>query len=281
MHDSLSCLFCQFPEALVGGLVISVVFSLFGVFVILKRAVFIGITLSEVASCGVAAALMAGVAPLYGAMLFVLGAVSLLAAPLESKRIPRDTLMGVIFVAASASTVLIVSRSGAGLREIQALLYGDLILSSGKELRTLFLTLLPILMGVLLFLRPTLYTFIDRDFAKVLGIKTLVWELLFFIFLGIIIAVASRIAGALLIFCYLVVCPATALVLSKKWGRVLLIAPLVGIISTIVGMGLSFRYDLPSNQTICLVNGLIFLVSTLLAWIARKSLLWRSHLSAR
>ena len=54
MHDAMTCLYCQFPEALTAGLLISAMCALLGVFVILKRAVFIGITLSEVAACGVA-----------------------------------------------------------------------------------------------------------------------------------------------------------------------------------------------------------------------------------
>jgi manganese/iron transport system permease protein len=270
MHDAFRCLYCQFPEALIGGALIAVVFSLFGVFVILNRAVFIGITLSEVASCGVAASLMTGCPPLVGSTVFVLGAVSLLAAPLESKRIPRDTLMGVIFVAASAMTILLVSRSGSGLQEIQALLYGDLILTSQAELKTLLWILVPALLSFLLFIRPTLYTFLDRDSAKVLGIKVVIWELLFFILLGIIIAAASRIAGALLIFCYLVVCPATALVISKRMVPVLLIAPLTGLFGTWLGMSLSFKYDFPTNQTICVLSCILFACAALASWLRRK-----------
>lgn len=270
MHDAFRCLYCQFPEALIGGSLIAIVFSLFGVFVILNRAVFIGITLSEVASCGVAASLMTGFPPLVGSTVFVLGAVSLLAAPLESKRVPRDTLMGVIFVAASAMTILLVSRSGTGLQEIQALLYGDLILTSRDELKTMLFILVPALLAFLLFIRPTLYTFLDRDSASVLGIKVIVWELLFFILLGLIIAAASRMAGALLIFCYLVVCPATALVLSKRIIPVLLIAPLTGLLSTWLGMGLSFKYDFPTNPMICVLSGSLFACAAFASWLRRK-----------
>ena len=78
-----------FPDAVLGGIVIAAACSLLGVFVILKRVVFIGVTLSEVAACGIAAALMCGVHPFLGASVFALAAVTVLAQPFELKRLPE------------------------------------------------------------------------------------------------------------------------------------------------------------------------------------------------
>ncbi|MCK4564881.1 MAG: metal ABC transporter permease [Verrucomicrobia bacterium] len=270
MMESILSLFTQFPEAMAAGILVSTVCALFGVFVILKHAVFIGITLSEVAACGVAAAFLLGIPPFAGSTVLVLAAVSVMAYPLEKQRIPRDTLMGVIFIAASALSVLLVSKSGTGLAEVRSLLYGDLILASGSDLVVLFLVLIPALLVFLLFFRPVLYTFLDRDAARVLGIKTFVWEALFFIVLGLIISATSRIAGALLIFCYLVVSPATAMILSKRLKRVLIISPLMAAASTLAGMVASFHYDLPTNQTICMVSCILFICSAAVSALIKR-----------
>lgn len=262
MHDAMQCLYCQFSEALTAGLLISAVCALLGVFVILKRAVFIGITLSKVAACGVAASFLIGIPPFAGSLVLVLGAVSLLAMPLENQRIPRDTLMGILFIAASALTILLVSKNGPGLVEINSILYGDLILASTRDLKIIFSILTPALILFLAVLRPTLYSFMDREGAKVLGIKTWVWETLYFLMLGVVISAASQIAGALLIFCYLVVCPATALVAHRKIQVILLIAPITAMVATFAGMVISFRYDLPTNQTICIISCILFVAIT-------------------
>ena len=269
MHDAMQCLYCQFPEALTAGLLISAVCALLGVFVILKRAVFIGITLSEVAACGVAASFLLGIPPFAGSLALVLGAVSLLAIPFENQRIPRDTLMGILFIAATALTILLVSKSGPGLMEINAVLYGDLILASTKELKILFGILTPALILFLAILRPTLYSFMDREGSKVLGIKTWIWESLYFLMLGVIISAASQIAGALLIFCYLVVSPAAALVASKKIGIALAIAPAQAMLATFIGMVVSFNYDLPTNQTICVSSCILFVLVSTGSWAYR------------
>ena len=250
MSPSLLDLVRSFPYALLAGLLVAVVCALLGVFVILKRVVFIGITLAEVAACGIAVAILAGVPPLAGAMGLTLATVGLLALPFESRRLPRDAVLGVLFVAASSLSVLLVSHSGLGLHEVKALLYGDLILASAQDAATISAVLIPAGLCLLLFLRPTLYAFLDRDAATVLGVRPRRWELGFFLVLGLVVAAASKVAGSLLVFCYLVVPAATALLLSRRLTVVLALAALVAVAATATGMCVSFATDLPTNQTV-------------------------------
>jgi len=260
-----------FPDAVVGGIVIAAACSLLGVFVILKRVVFIGVTLSEVAACGIAAALMCGVHPFVGASVFALVAVTVLAQPFELKRLPRDALLGVLFVLAASTSILLVSQSGFGLHEVKRLLYGDLILTSRRDLVIILSTLLPVVAYLLLFLRPTLLTFLDRDAATALRLRVKVWELLYFVALGLAVSAASKVAGALLVFCYLVVTPAAALLLSKQMWLVMALAAGIAVACTVFGMMLSFTRDLPTNQTIAVTACVVFVAS--LAWAGVRK--WR------
>jgi manganese/iron transport system permease protein len=253
VDDSLLHLLESFPYAILAGILISGVCAWLGVFVILKRVVFIGITLSEMAACGIAGALIVHIPPVIGAMALTLLAVGLLALPYENHRTPRDAVMGVLFIAASSLSVLLVSRSGFGLHEIKALLYGDLILTTPEDFRIVCAVLLPAMVYLLLFIRPTLYSFLDREAATVLGVKPGRWEFLFFVMLGLVVAAASKVAGALLVFCYLIAPPAIALLLAKRLWLVLTIACSAGVLATLTGIGLSFAADLPTNQTICMV----------------------------
>ncbi|MFH1011223.1 MAG: metal ABC transporter permease, partial [bacterium] len=101
MSDELHSLFTLFPQALLAGCVIAVVCTMLGVFTILKRVVFIGITLSEVAACGLAGAMVWHVHPFIGAGVLTVLAVTVLSYPLETMRLPRDAMLGVMFVGAS------------------------------------------------------------------------------------------------------------------------------------------------------------------------------------
>jgi ABC-type Mn2+/Zn2+ transport system permease subunit len=247
--------------------VVAIVCAWLGVFVILKRAVFIGITLSEMAACGIAVAMILHIPPFAGAIAATLLAVGLLAIPFENRRISRDAVMGVVFVAASSLSVLLVSRSGFGLHEIKSLLYGDLILTTPTDLAVVCGTLIPALACLVLFLRPTLYTFMDREAATVLGVKPGRWELMFFIMLGVVVAAASKVAGSMLVFCYLIVPATIALLLSKQLWLVLTIACSVAVFATVAGICLSFAADLPTNQTICVTACFLLLVCGLVAAI--------------
>lgn len=232
MIDSVRNLLTVFPYAIAAGFLIATVCSLLGVFVILKRVVFIGIALSEAAALGVAAAIMFHIHPFLGATVVTLATVAILAYPFERQRLPRDAVLGIIFVLASSLSVLLVARSGFGLHEVQSLLYGDLILTDRTDLAIILVTLVPVLIYLLVFIRPSLYTFLDREAARVMGVRVMIWELLFFFSLGVAVSAASKVAGALLVFCYLVVTPSSALLLSKRLWLVMLSAVLVSVAAT-------------------------------------------------
>jgi len=264
MTDDFRTLFTLFPHALAAGVVISTTCAALGVFTILKRVVFVGITLSEVAACGIALGMAYHVKPFVGAFSLTLLAVILLSFPFESHRIPRDAVLGVIFVFTSALAVLVVSKSGFGLHEVKALIYGDLILTSNEDLNLILWVLVPVLFYFLAFIRPTLYTFLDREYAKTIGIRVARWELMYFFALGLTVSAASKVAGAILIFCYLVVNPATGLLLARRLKWVMLISVLGGLFSTIAGIFWSFRADIPTNQAISIM-ACFFLLSALAA----------------
>jgi len=258
-----------FPHAACAGAVIASVCSLLGVFVILKRVVFIGIVLSQAAATGIAVAMVYHFHPFLGAVLFASATVTVLAYPSEGYRIPRDAVLGVIFVMGSGLSILVVAESGFGLNEVKALLYGGLILTSPKDLAVILGTLLPVAAYLLVFLRPTLYTFLDRDAARVLGIRVVLWDLLFFYALGIAVSAASKVAGTLLVFAYLVVAPATGLLLSRRLWPAIALSMTTGLLATTAGLGWSYSRDLPTNQSVAVATGICFVAAVAVRAVAR------------
>ncbi|MCA1809251.1 MAG: metal ABC transporter permease [Kiritimatiellia bacterium] len=239
-----------FPHAVVAGVLIAAVCAALGVYVILKRIVFIGVALAESAACGIALAMTSGVPPFIGAAALTLGVGLGLSRPYESGRLPRDALLGVIFVAAAALSILLVSKAGLGLEEIRGLLYGDLVLARPGDLLVCVAVLVPAALVLLIFRRPVLYSFLDREVALLLGIKAACWEILFFAVLALTVAAAARVAGAMLVFAYLVVAPAAALLLSRRLAVVLRLAVGVAVTCTLLGLYLALAWDLPANQLI-------------------------------
>ena len=239
-----------FPEAVVCGTVMAAVCSAFGVFVVLRRIVFISIALSEAATCGLALALVFHFSPLAGSALVTGAVVFLLTLPEKRRHLPKDVVLGTVFLLASSASVLLVAQSGFGLEEIKAMLYGDLIVSSTRDRWVLLLTGVPSLAVLLLSLKPVLYAFLDREAAFVMGIRCWFWEGLFFFLLGLVVSGASKSGGALLVFCQLVAVPATALLLARRLWAVIGLSMALGVLTTWVGLLTAYRADLPANPTI-------------------------------
>lgn len=242
-----------FPWAFAGGLLIAATCATLGVLVILRRVVFIGITLAEVAACGIALALSLHVPPFLGAAVLTLATAVYVAKPVREDCVPRDAVLGVIFVAAFGFSILLVSRSGFGLHEVKSLLYGDLILTSRQDMAVIVGGMVPSLGVVLLFFRPILHSLTDADYARVLGLRVRGWETLFFIALSLAVSAASKTAGSMLVFAYLIALPAAALLLSRRLNRVILIAVALSAAVTMAGLFLSYHRDLPANPTIIAV----------------------------
>ena len=253
----------MFPYAVLCGCIVAISCGFIGVFVLLKRMVFISVALSECSACGIAAASLLGIPAFGGAAACSLLSVLLLSRDWEQQRIPRDAMLGAVFVGASALSVLLVSRSGMGLLEIKALLYGDLLLASGHDCALLAAVHLPLFLIGIIFLKPLLYVFLDRNCSQILNLPVRLLEIAFFICLAVAISSAGKTCGALLVFCNLSVTPAIGLLLSKRLHVVLALTILSSLISTIGGLAVAFHFDLPGNQCI-IVFACVLLAFTLL-----------------
>ena len=94
-----------------------------------------------------------------------------------------------------------------------------------------------------------------------MNIRTGFWDFLFFIVLGLVISISSKIVGLVLVFSFIVVSPTIALLFSRNLIPVIIISALIGVISTVTGMFFSYTIDLPTSQTVCVLNvGIMIIV---------------------
>lgn len=258
--DTLKTLLDLFPWSLAAGVTIAALCSAMGVYVILKRMVFIGVALSEAAALGIAAGMVFGFPAFAGASTLTLAFGLGLSRPYESGRLPRDAVLGILFATAGALGILLVSKAGLGLEEIKALLYGDLILTRPGDLGAIAAVFVPVAVLFALFRRPILFTFLDREAAGLLGIRVVFWESAYFAALSLIVAASARVAGAMLVFAYLVIAPSTALLASRKLNMVFAWAIAIPVGCTLLGLYGALAWDLPANQFIVALMAAVFVV---------------------
>jgi len=262
-------------RTLAGTGLVAALCAYLGVFIVLRRAVFVGAALAQVSSLGVALALfLAGVRgtsahgqlpwlaqPL--ALALTVGAALLFAVQARERRLPRETGIGVAYAAAGGLAILVVAVSAGAESQVMNLLFGNVLTISGTGIAGL--VVLAMLVGGthVVFFREFLFVSFDPDMAQALGLRARWWNALLFLTFGVTVAFAIRAAGMLVVFSFLVLPAATALLWGGALRSVLVLAMVAGVATSLIGVSLSYTTDLPTGPVIVAVNvGLLAL-----AWV--------------
>ena len=260
-----------FREALYGTLVIALACSVLGVYVVLRRIVFVGAALAQLSSAGIALALwLSGQGLLLGlsdrpiafALLLTLAGVLFFGSGSGRGRVPPDATIGVTYAVAGALGILLIAKASHGEAH-DIFLQGDILGITRTDTLTLLATAIPVLLVHLVFYKEFLFVSFDRETARTLGFKVGFWNLFLYFTLGIVIAFAMQFAGVMLVFNFLVLPAVTGLLLSRSMGGVFTISIASALIAGLVGFSLSVPLDLPSGPTIIAVSGALAILAFL------------------
>ena len=258
-----------FQNALIAGTLVAVICSFLGVYVVLKRIVFVGITLAQIASAGVALALLLRLNPLLLALAFSLSGVAFFSQVPSRRKVPMEGVIGFSYVLAAAMSVIFIAKNPVGEARALRVLFGNILSVPTEEL--LILTLVFAIMGLVHFLFYKEFLFVSFDFetAQAHGINAKFWDFLLYLTLGVAVAFAIKSTGILLTFALLVVPAMTARLLAERMGPMFAFAVLFGSLSVPVGLYLAFRFDLPTGSTIAATSTAFLLLVGLGKFLAQ------------
>lgn len=263
------------------SVVAALVCSFLGVYVILKRMVFMAAALSQVSSLGIAVALplqmwiwsevtttaqneahsLTDLFPIVIAILFACAAASLMARQSIEKRLTRESMLGIAYVVPTALALLVLDSSGGTVHDINNLLFGNTVF-----VPSLHLWLLTIIGAIVILIHGILYEefiFIsfDPETAKTSGLPTVLLNQLLFGSLAIMISVSITAIGVLPVFSFIVLPSAAALAFTNTLKQVFILAVCFGGIAVLAGFYLSYVFSLPTGPTIIVVESLFFLAA--------------------
>lgn len=259
--EILSPSFLLFP-ALLGSAVLALVCPLVGAHLMLRRRVFLGLTLPQIAACGVAATFWLHHAlgfthgsggerllAMAGSLVFTLAGMGLLAYLDRHASGSPEGRLAAAYALASALTLLFIVFNPAGELEILNLLKGEVISLSKDELKLLALVYSVVCVVLVLFRREFLLDSFDRDLSFLLTGGSVQWGLWLYVLCGFSIAVGVIMAGPLLVFGFMVLPPLAARTLARGMGSFLSLSSIIGLITAVCGFYLSVRLDLPLGPT--------------------------------
>jgi ABC-type Mn2+/Zn2+ transport system permease subunit len=250
-----------FP-ALIGTIIMGLVCPLIGSYLVLRRTVFLGLTLPEIAAAGVAFTFwlqQLGIVPtlgqterglaIVGSLVFTFIGMGLLGFLEQRGKGMADGRLAVAYAFAGGLTILFMVFNPAGQIEVLNLLRGEVIALSRGELQLVSVVFGLVFLMMVVFRREFLLTSFDRDLAFLLKGRQVIWDVLLYLLAGLLIAVGVIIAGPLLIFGFLVLPPLAARPLAKRMSSFLAIASIVGVLMAFFGFYSSVRLDLPLGPT--------------------------------
>jgi ABC-type Mn2+/Zn2+ transport system permease subunit len=253
--------FLLFP-ALLGSAILGLVCPLVGAHLILRRRIFLGLTLPQVAACGVAFTFWiyheagwthgAGgerLLAMAGSLFCTFIAMGVLAYLDRHATGSPEGRLAAAYALASALTILFVVFNPAGELEILNLLKGEVIALSESELQLLSLVYGVVLAGLVLFRREFLLTSFDADLAFLLTGGKGQWSTLLYLLCGLSIAVGVIMAGPLLVFGFMVLPPLAARPFARGVASFFVLSSLIGLLTAIFGFYLSIVLDLPLGPT--------------------------------
>jgi zinc transport system permease protein len=261
-----------FREALYGTLVIALACSVLGVYVVLRRIVFVGAALAQLSSAGIALALFLaglGVATIVTAHPIALALVLTIAGVLffgsggQRARIPPDATIGVTYAVAAAIGIILISKAKTGEAH-DIFLQGNILGITRADTLVLIAITVPVLLSHLIFYKEFLFVSFDRETARTLGFRVGFWNLFLYLTLGLVIAFAMQFAGVMLVFNFLVLPAVTGLLLSRSMGGTFAWSVISALLAALIGFSISVPFDLPSAPAIIAVSGILVIVAFLL-----------------
>ena len=257
---------------------------LVGVFLVLRRLVFIGVALPQIASTGIAIAFSvpmwlgllqpehaAHSEHLYafaGSTFFSLGAILVMAFLERRGGGSLEGRLGTAYVVAAALSIIILSKNRYGEVGWLDLMKGEVITIDNFDLALTGVTLALVLAVLGLFHKEILFVSFDRAMAITLGKNIVVWDIVLYLLIGLTVSMAVLSVGPLIAFGFLLIPALISHQFARNMRQFTIAASFLGGISSFVGFWIAYEYNLPVGPTDVVLLGFVFF----LAFLAKK--LW-------
>jgi ABC-type Mn2+/Zn2+ transport system permease subunit len=247
-------------RAFLAGSLVSISCAVVGTFVVLRGLAFIGDALAHGVLPGIAGALLLGLPGIAGA---TVGAVAMIAGVTlitRRSRLSSDTAIGLLFVAMLALGVVIISRSTSFAGDLVGILFGQLLGTSVPVLVMQSVATVAVVGTAILFARPFLLLSFDPEQADVAGFPSRRYHALMLVLVALTVIVSFQTVGTLLVFGMLLAPAGAGALLANRIGTMMLVAAAIGIMSSYVGLLVSYHADLAAGASVVLVATSIFFV---------------------
>ena len=249
-----------FVRALVASALVGVACAVIGSFVVLKGMSFIGDAVSHAAFPGIVIAYMLGLPIILGGAVASIVTALGIGALTRRSGLRSDSIIGVLFAGMFALGVALFSSIPNYVGDLFHFLFGDVLGISVSDLLALSLLVLILLVVVRILWKELLFATFDPLGAGAAGLPVRRLDDLLLILIAVTIVISLQAVGIVLVVAMITTPAATAQMLVQRFGKMISTAALIGVVSAVAGLYLSYALDLASGAAIVLVETTLFLL---------------------
>ncbi len=250
-------------HAFLAGTIVAIIAGAVGYFVVLRRSSFAAHGLSHAGFTGAAGAVLFGINPIAGLLVFTVGG-ALLMGSLGNRTSNRDVEIGTVLAFMLGLGILFISLYSGYATEAYSLLFGEILGISSTDVVVTLISGGVILIMLAALYRPLVFTSLDEDVAEAKGVNLRLVSIGFMVLVGIATSIAVQVVGVLLIFALMVTPAAIAQRFARRPSQGIMLSVIIALLVTWVSLFVSFYVSYPVSFFITSLVFALYLISRLI-----------------
>lgn len=247
-------------RALITSIIVGIVCGTVGSLIVLRGLSLMGDAMSHAVLPGVALSFLFGIPMFVGALITGMIASIFIGYITSSSKTKPDAAIGISFTAFLASGIIIISLINT-TTDLYHILFGNLLAITNSAFLTTIVIGSIVLILIIIFYRPLMISTFDPTFSRMSGLNTTLLHYFVMLLLSLVTVASIQTIGIILVVALLITPASTAFLISKKLYSMMIIASLISVISSIVGLYYSYIYNIPSGATIVLCTFVIYIIT--------------------
>lgn len=247
-------------NAFLAAILSSIVCGIIGTIIVEKKLVSMSGGIAHTSFAGIGLGYLLNIEPIIGGLVFSTFASVSISTIKRNTNTNADTLIGMFWSVGMALGILFIALTPGYPPDMTSYLFGDILTVS-----SLYIKIMTVLTFIILFFVVSIFNYwrsylFDEEFSKVIGINTLFLEYLLFILIAFSIVILIKVVGIILVIALLTIPPAISKLYTYNLRNIMILSIIFGIIFSVLGLIISYNYNIPSGATIILISVVGYLI---------------------
>lgn len=257
-------------NAIAAGILASIACGIIGVYVVVKRIVFISGGIAHASFGGIGLGYYLGINPILGVLPFSIASALSMGWVSKRSRLPEDTAIGILWALGMSIGVILVSLTPGYAPDLMTYLFGNILTVPFSDIVLMLILDAIIIVVVYSFYKEFLALCFDEEFATVRGVAAERLYLVLLCLIALTVVVLIRVVGVILVIALLTIPAAMSRHFTSNLKKMMLLSVMFGAAFSSGGIWLSYMFDVPSGATIVLVMSVVYLLYSLVKGIDNR-----------